>query len=110
MQTAASMPSTTDTAKVKLVTIVTAEELLDGLAGRLKMLGTSGYTVVRADGYGLHGPRRASFLALANVRVEILLRPADAQRLLELLAHDYESGQLVAFSHDVEAVPKAHFE
>jgi hypothetical protein len=104
------MSGNIESAKVKLVTLIAAEELLDGLEERLKAVGSSGHTVVRANGRGLHGPRRASFLALANVRVEVLLRPAEAQRLFERLAHDYEAGQVVVFWHDVEAMPKGHFE
>jgi hypothetical protein len=98
-----------ETAKVKLVTIVAGEELLDGLEEHLKAIGTSGHTVGRADGRGQHGPRTRGFLGLANVRVEVLLRPSDAQRLLERLAHAYRGRQVVAFSHDVEAIPKEHF-
>jgi hypothetical protein len=101
--------ATLETAKVKLVTIVAGEELLDGLEEHLKATGATGYTVGRADGRGLHGPRRSSFLALANVRVEVLLQPADAQRLLERLAHGYAGRQVIAFSYDVEAIPKEHF-
>jgi nitrogen regulatory protein PII len=99
-----------ETARVKLVTIIAREELLDGLEEQLKAMGTSGYTVGRADGRGQSGPRTKGFLTLANVRVEALLRPPDAQRLLERLAHAYGDRQIVAFSHDVDAIPKEHFE
>ena len=100
---------TLETAKVKLVTIITPEELLDGVEDRLKAGGASGFTVGRADGWGQHGARQRSFVAYANVRVEALLRPADAMRLLELLQRDYAGRQLMAFVQDVEAIPREHF-
>jgi nitrogen regulatory protein PII len=103
------MSAAIETAKVKLVTIIAGEELLDGLEEHLKAIGTSGYTVGRADGRGRQGPRRGGFLDLANARIEVLLRPADAQRLLERLAHAYNDRHVVAFSHDVEAIPREHF-
>jgi adenylosuccinate lyase len=38
-----------------------------------------------------------------------LLRAAAAQRLLEELASAYADRPLMAFSHDVDAIPAAHF-
>lgn len=105
-----TMSAPIETAKVKLVTIIAAEELLDGVVGHLKASGTSGYTVGRADGWGLHGDRHGGFLAMANARIETLLRPADAHKLLERLAQAYAGRELMAFSHDVEAIPRQHFE
>jgi nitrogen regulatory protein PII len=104
------MSGTIESAKVKLVTIIAGEELLDGLEELLKAIGTSGWTVGRADGRGQHGPRRSGFIAFANVRIETLLRQADAQRLLERLVHAYSGRELLAFSQDVEAIPRGHFE
>jgi hypothetical protein len=98
-----------ETAKVRLVTIIAGEELLDGLERQLKAMGVPGYTVGRADGRGMHGPRRSSFVALANVRIEVLLPPAEALRLLERIAQEYAGRQVIAFAHDVEAIPKEHF-
>lgn len=105
----AIMSAPVETAKVKLVTIVAGAELLEGLEERLSDLRTSGYTLSRADGDGLHGTRARGFLGIGNVRIEALLGAGDARRLLEQLARDYEGRALIAFSHDVEAIPSAHF-
>ena len=103
------MSAPVETAKVKLVTIVAGAELLDGLIERLNALRTSGYTVTRADGDGVHGPRTRGFLGIGNVRIETLLRIDEAQQLLERLERDYEGRALIAFSQAVEAIPRVHF-
>jgi nitrogen regulatory protein PII len=108
-QEGSAMSASIETAKIKLVTIICGEELLDGIEEHLKTIGPSGYTVGRVDGRGQHGPRTRGFLDRANVRIEVLLRPSDAPRLLERLMQMYEGRQVVAFSQDVEAVPKEHF-
>jgi nitrogen regulatory protein PII len=104
------MPESIETAKVKLITVIAGEELLDGVEENLRKFAASGFTISRAEGRGHHGLRKRDFFSLANVRVEVLLRPAEAARLLEHLARVYHGRQLIVFSHDVEAVPKEHFE
>ena len=105
---AGSLSAPVETAKVTLVTIVAAGELLDGLKEYLSAAGTSGYTVSRADGRGLHGPRKAGFLDIGNVRIETLLPSAAAQTLLGMLAREYADRDVIAFSHNVEAIPRTH--
>ena len=104
------MSKSLETAKVKLVTIVAPGELRDGLEEHLRSTGATGYTIVRADGRGKHGPREAGFLAFANVRIETLMRAGDAVALLQYIASAYAEEAVMAFVQDVEAVPKAHFE
>jgi nitrogen regulatory protein PII len=98
-----------ETASIRLVTIIAAEEFVDGILENLRAIGATGFTVARVEGRGRHGLRHRDFFALANVRVEVLLGPDDAGRLLERLSHAYEGRQVVAFFHDVKAWPKAHF-
>jgi nitrogen regulatory protein PII len=99
----------TETAKVRLLTIIAGEELVDGILENLRTIGVTGFTVARVEGRGHHGLRHRNFFALANVRVEVLLGVEHAERLLERLSHAYEGRQVVAFFQDVEAWPKAHF-
>jgi len=98
-----------ETAKIALVTIIAAGELLEGLKQSLRGDGASGYTVSLAAGYGVHGSREMGFLDIGNVRIEILLSRDRAHELLRRLAEEYADRGLVAFLHDVEAVPKRHF-
>jgi hypothetical protein len=103
------MSTLVETAKVTLITIVAGAELLDGLEARLKALKSSGYTVIRADGEGVHGLRRRGLLGFGNVRIEALLRNEDAQKLLGEMVRDYEGRGLTAFAQSVEAIPREHF-
>ena len=109
MHPSPAMSTPFETAKVKLVTIVAGAELLDGLEEHLQTLGTSGYTVTHGGGRGRSGFRERGWLLTGNVRVETLIRPGDARKLLEHLACAYAGRPLVAFSHDVDAIPAEHF-
>lgn len=98
-----------DTAKVKLVTIITSSELLDRLTVALRALGADGYTSVVVNGRGRHGERTRNAFDSGNVRLETLVVPAVAETILEHVATQYSGFDVVAFTHDVEAVPRAHF-
>lgn len=100
----------TETAKVRLVTVIAGEELVDGILENLRAIGATGFTVARVEGRGHHGLRHRNFFALANARIEVLLGTEHAERLLERLAQAYAGRQVVMFFHDVEAWPKAHFD
>ncbi len=99
-----------ETVSVKLITIICASELEDHLAEDLRALGhVSGYTITKAAGRGLHGPRTLGFIDSGNVRIEILLRKEKAEALLKMLASKHGDDALTAFVQDVEAFPPRHF-
>jgi nitrogen regulatory protein PII len=98
-----------DTVKIKLVTMVVSSEMLDRLTVALKALGAAGYTSVGVNGHGLHGARTRNAFDSGNVRLEMLVSPAVADKILEHVATQYAGFDIVAFTHDVEAVPRAHF-
>jgi hypothetical protein len=97
------------TAKLKLVTLIATSELEDRIVADLRLLGATGYTSSTAGGGGAHGPRRRGFLEMGNVRIETLVSAEVGQRILEHVVHVYEGLEVVAFSHEVEAVPPEHF-
>jgi len=98
------------TAKVQLLTIVCANELEERLAADLRAFsGISGYTLTHANGRGLHGPRELGIVDGANVRIEVLMAPQLAQKVLDLLAVKYDEEPLTAYMQEVEAFPRAHF-
>jgi nitrogen regulatory protein P-II len=103
------MAAPIETAKIKVVTIIASSEMFDGIEAHLKAVGASGYTVVNAEGRGFHGSKRTGIFTTGNVRIETLLRPANAHRLLEHLATAYADRALTAYSQDVEAIPADHF-
>jgi nitrogen regulatory protein P-II 2 len=98
-----------DTAKVKLVTIITSSELLDRLTVALRAIGADGYTTAVVNGHGHHGVRKRNAFDSGNVRLETLVSHAVAEKILEHVATQYSGFDIVAFSHEVEAVPRAHF-
>ena len=63
----------------------------------------------KVDEIGGHGHRRPSFLDSGNIRIETLVDSAVAAKILERVVHDYEGQDIVAYTSDVEAVPKGRF-
>ncbi|MGD0675583.1 MAG: transcriptional regulator [Polyangiaceae bacterium] len=99
-----------ETAKVKLVTIVAGSELEPRLEAELKHHGAVGYTSTRVEGRGVHGVRKEGILDTGNVRIESLVSPEIAHKLLQRLAREYADWPFIAFAQDVEAVPRERFE
>jgi nitrogen regulatory protein PII len=94
---------------MKLVTVIATSELQERLIDDLRELGASGYTISTVSGGGLHGPRTRGVWDTGNVRIETLV-PADvAAAVLERVVRGYEGLSLVAFMHEVDAVPREHF-
>ena len=97
------------TAKVKLVTIIASSELQDRIIENLREAGAGGYTIGRASGGGLHGPRVRGLWDTGNVRIESLVTTEVAERVLEHVAQAYADLSVIAFAQDVEAVPREQF-
>ena len=97
------------TAKVKLVTIVASSELQDRIIEDLREAGAGGYTITRASGGGLHGPRVRGIWDTGNVRIESLVSTEVAERVLGHITQAYADLPFVAFAVEVEAVPREHF-
>ncbi len=97
------------TAKVKLVTIIASSELQDRIIDHLREAGAGGYTIGRASGGGLHGPRVRGLWDTGNVRIESLVTNEVAEHVLERVAQAYSDLSVIAFAQDVEAVPRAQF-
>jgi nitrogen regulatory protein PII len=111
-----------ETTKITLLTIIASFELKERIVAELKELGVKHFTASTADGHGIHGVRARGFVEQPNLRIEVLLPPATVTRVLQRLFEDYTSSGLgegaeagftasgmIAFMHDVEAAPRAHF-
>jgi nitrogen regulatory protein PII len=96
-------------AKVTLVTVIAAFELEQRLLHDLKVLGLDAYTVGKVDGRGLHGLRTAGLVDAPSLRLEILVQASLAESILDLLANSYADAPLIAYVHDVAAVPAENF-
>jgi nitrogen regulatory protein PII len=103
------MSDSARTAKVKLVTVIVPTERLDSFSHDLTKLGITGYTSIKADGHGHHGPRHDGLLDDANIRFEMLVAPSVAQALLQLVEKTYGDDAVVAFAMNVDVVPYKNF-
>jgi hypothetical protein len=98
-----------EVADVKLVTIIAPCGLGDRVAEELRVLGASGYTKAKADGWGIHGARQFGLVESSNVRFDVLAGAAVAKSILQSVAQNFEDEAMVAFAQDVQAVPHRHF-
>jgi nitrogen regulatory protein P-II len=98
-----------ETAKVILVTVVAAFELEPRLANDLRAIGVTAYSVGKVDGRGVHGLRTAGLVDASSLRLEMLVAPALAQSILEVIASHYAGQPIIAYVHDVEAMPAKNF-
>jgi nitrogen regulatory protein P-II 2 len=73
---------------LKCITIVAESILRDRLTGDLTRLGASGFTIVEARGEGSRHLRSGE-LPGENVRIETIVSPPVADRILQLLADEY---------------------
>jgi nitrogen regulatory protein PII len=93
-----------DTTKLKKVTVVAESVLEDHLLRELRALGARGYTITEARGEGSRGMRTME-LGGKNVRIELLVGPEVADRILEHLAERYfPHYAVVAYVENVEVV------
>lgn len=92
------------TTKLKKVTVVAESVLEDHLLRELRALGARGYTITEVRGEGSRGMRTME-LGGKNVRVELLVGPEVADRILEHLAERYfPHYAVVAYVENVEVV------
>jgi hypothetical protein len=98
-----------ETAKITLVTVVAAFEIEERLVKDLQALGVKGYTAGKVDGRGFHGHRMAGLVDAPNMRLEMLVSPALAQKILDRVVGKYVDQPIMAYVHDVRAVPHEHF-
>jgi nitrogen regulatory protein PII len=98
-----------DAAQVKVVTVILPSGLSAELINELKKLGVSGFTTLRANGYGSHGSRRYGLTDGANERIETIVSAATATKIFEYLSSHYDGLPFVAYAQDALAIPRSHF-
>jgi nitrogen regulatory protein PII len=103
------MKGPVETAQITLVTIIAEFALQDRLLADLKALGATGYTFASVDGRGRHGRRTRSIADAGNVRIETLVTPVLARAIFEHVVREFSKSSLVAYAHDVDAVPRSRF-
>ena len=75
--------------EMRLVTVIASEDLETRLVRELKELGATGYTALPARGAGSHGVR-TSDLEGGNIRLEAIVDPATADRIVERLLERFQ--------------------
>ncbi len=95
--------------RMKLVVVTGPFELSAHLSKDFRDLGAWGFTTMRVDGHGAHGPRKYGVVDGANVRFEIVATPTFASKVLAHLAKAFEGQPVIAYVLDCEAIPPEHF-
>jgi nitrogen regulatory protein P-II 2 len=92
------------TVPLKLVTIVAEAVLEARLVGEIKRLGSRGYTLSEVRGEGSRGVRASEWEG-KNVKIETLVSPEVADRILAHLAERYFAHYaVVAYAENVEVI------
>lgn len=97
------------TARVKLVTVIAVFEIEERLMKDLTALGVKGLTLCNVNGRGLHGPQMSGLTDAPNLHVEMLVSSELATRILDRIVSRYAGQPVMAYVHDVDAVPSEHF-
>jgi|FLYL01.1.fsa_nt_gi nitrogen regulatory protein PII len=93
-----------NTVPLKLVTIVAESVLEPYLIEDIRKLGAKGYTLTRAEGRGSRGVR-VDDVERGNIKLEAIVGPEVADKILELLAEKYfQHYAVIAYLENVEVV------
>ena len=92
------------TQMMKRVTVVAEAIVAERIEEDIMRLGASGYTTTEADGRGSRGVRASDWEG-KNVKIETVVKPEVAGKILECLAdHYFAHFAVIAYAHDVEVV------
>jgi nitrogen regulatory protein P-II 2 len=92
-------------ATLKLVTIIAEPVLESRIVRDLSDLGARGYTLSKVHGEGSRGVRVSDWEGGGNVKIETIVSPAVANRILRHVADDYfEHYAVIAYVADVQVV------
>lgn len=90
--------------RLRLVTIIGEAVLERRLLADLPTLGATGWSVGHVQGQGSRGVRSTGWEG-PNLRIEVVVTPEVADRILDHLAMEYfENYALIAFAGDVDVV------
>jgi nitrogen regulatory protein PII len=96
----------TQTTRAKLVTIIAPSELEHRVERDVRESGGSGYSVAKVDGHGRQGARKDGLFESGNVRIETIVSPDVAGAIFSRLSRDAETQDVVAFSQDIDVLPR----
>jgi hypothetical protein len=92
---------------IKRVTVYATKALEDNLLGHFLSLGSTGYTVTECRGKGDKAVLDDPMCSATHVRIEVLVQPHVAEKIMKFLdLHHLRSQAVAACVEDVQ-VPKA---
>jgi nitrogen regulatory protein PII len=90
---------------MKLITIVCEALIEERVVEILRQCGTHGHTAFSVRGSGSQGDRSADIVETGNVQVEVIVKPAVAEAVLERLHRElFASYAMVAYETDVRVM------
>jgi len=93
-----------NTVPLSLLTIIAESILKERLIHDLRNAGARGYTITDAEGEGIR-QRRVSEILGSNIRLETIVSPEVADRLLHVISTEYfERYAVVAFLTEVNVI------
>jgi nitrogen regulatory protein P-II 2 len=105
-----STPSDSSLSTAKLITIVCEALAREPLSELLHNLDVSGFTWFEVQGEGHQGVRFAEMEEFANIQLEVILSPARADRLLEILQKEFfPKYAMIAYESDVRILRASKF-
>ena len=95
---------------MKLVTVVCEALAREPLKRLLAEAGAHGYTLSAAEGAGARGQRVADIEEFGNVRVEVIVPPAVAEKILTRLQQEFfPRFTMIAYETDVRVLRQDKF-
>jgi hypothetical protein len=95
---------------VRRVTVYADSALEQHLLETFLRLGSTGYTIIECRGKGEHQVIEDPYTGVSRVRIELLVQPAVAERIMEHLADPgYKTHALAACVETVEVAATEHF-
>ena len=95
---------------IRRVTIYAAQALEANLIEQILKLGSKGYTITEARGLGEHAALDDPFARSAQIRIELLVQPQVAAKIMEyVLGMSNHHLAVVACVEDVEVCSPEHF-
>ncbi len=99
-----------DPSFAKLITIICEALAREPLSELLHSMNVSGFTWFEVQGEGHQGVRFAEMEEFANIQVEVILSPARAEQLLDILQKEFfPKYAMIAYESDVRILRASKF-
>lgn len=95
---------------MKLVTIICEALIEERVVAILRQCGTHGHTAYSVRGSGSQGDRNADIVETGNVKLEVIVKPAVAEAVLERLHRElFKDYAMIAYETEVRVMRPEKF-